>query len=221
MICPIFFKFNQLKFNNDTAYISANPDSLKSVILLNFHYSSLPYEVSLFYFQRLNKAYTYTKEYSGLKNQIELGQLNKRGTRVDNFTFETNQNTIARLDTIIKNNRLTLLDFWASWCIPCRPNIGHIKSLFNQYKSKSFSVLSISIENQKRDWLKAIEVESISDFYHGIDDSLQSIQKQLGISVIPTYLLLNSKMEIVGKFNSRWKGQSDLDKFLSDYFRSE
>jgi thiol-disulfide isomerase/thioredoxin len=211
----------QVEFNNDTAYITAHPDSLKSVILLNFHYSSLPYDFSLFCFQRFNTSYSNTKEYTELANKISLGELNSIGIKINNFSFETNNNTIASIDSIINKNKLTLLDFWASWCGPCRQNISHIKVLSEEYKTKGFGILSISIENNKDAWKKAIEVESMYNFYHGIDDSLKSIQTQLGIFAIPTYILLNNKMEIVGKFNSRWKGQQDLDKFLSNYFKQE
>ena len=53
--------------------------------------------------------------------------------------------------------KVVLVDFWASWCAPCRQSIPSIVRLYNKYKDKGFEVLAVSIDEEKKDWQKAMK----------------------------------------------------------------
>jgi len=209
----------QVDFDADTIFIRANPDSPKAVTLLNFHYSSLPYDYVVECFEKLNIRFSNSDDFKELKNKVLLGNLTKTGTKLNSFSFKTDHDSISNLENTLKTHKLLLLDFWASWCAPCRSNVNNLKKVYSKYNSAGFAILSISIEDKIDEWKKAIDMENIEYFYHGLDDSKKSIQTQLGIFAIPTYILLDQEMKVVGKFNSRWKGQSDLEDFIKEYFK--
>ena len=137
---------------------------------------------------------------------------------VTNFTLLTNHNKTLSLKELSKNHKLILIDFWASWCSSCRKNVTSLKNLYQKYNSKGFTILSVSGDDKKIEWENAINDDNIDIWYHGIDNQKKSISLQLGVYAFPTYILLNDRLQIIGKYNGRWKGQADLEKRIADYF---
>jgi thiol-disulfide isomerase/thioredoxin len=58
--------------------------------------------------------------------------------------------------------KVVLLDFWASWCLPCRAANKHLVKLYAKYKSKGFEIYSVSVDDEKSDWLNAIKKDGIT-----------------------------------------------------------
>lgn len=122
-----------------------------------------------------------------------------------------------------RDKSIVLLDFWASWCVPCRESIPFLKTLYNTYHSKGFEIISVSIDLRKEAWLQAIEEEGIN-IWHNIPVAenfasgasfltKDDIYYNYDIGVVPTYLLIDRNSMIVGK----WKGLSaEAQKSLSD-----
>ena len=61
-----------------------------------------------------------------------------------------------------RKGKIVLIDFWASWCVPCRKVMPDLVSLYEQYKDKGFDIFGISIDNKKGDWKKAIAADHIT-----------------------------------------------------------
>ena len=102
-----------------------------------------------------------------------------------------------------KAAKFTLVDFWASWCMPCRAEYPFIKSAYERYKIKGFKVVTISIDKSadKDKWQAAILKDKLSEFSNLFCPSLEAgtsgIAKELNINTIPANYLLDEKGVIV------------------------
>ena len=93
-----------------------------------------------------------------------------------------------------------LLDFWASWCRPCREENPNLVAVYNDYKDKGFDILGISLDRDKDAWLKAIEDDNLT--WHHVSD-LQywenKAAKLYGIRSIPSNVLIDPNGIIIAK----------------------
>ncbi len=209
----------QTSFNNDTIFIKENYNSIKAVKRLNFHFSSLPYEFVLKYFSKIDLELKETSEGKELLIKIKLSEVSQKGAIIKNFSFLSDNGDSISLQKLFATKKIILLDFWASWCFPCRKNSDYLKQLYAEFNSNGFSILSISIDESKNNWLKAIYDDNINIWHHGVDNTDKTIQNSLGVYAIPTFILINENLEVIGRFNGRWKGQEDLRKAIISYLK--
>ncbi len=96
--------------------------------------------------------------------------------------------------------KYVLVDFWASWCGPCRQENPNVVKAFNQYKDKGFTVLGVSLDQKKEPWLKAIEKDQLT-WTHVSDLKYwqNEVAVQYGINAIPASFLLDPNGRIIGK----------------------
>ncbi len=107
-------------------------------------------------------------------------------------------------DTIILKDlkgKYVLLDFWASWCQPCRKNNPTIVALHKDLQGKNFDIFSFSLDKKAEQWLRAIKVDNLSWYYHGCDfgEWNSPIAISYKVESIPTTYLINPKGKIIGR----------------------
>jgi thiol-disulfide isomerase/thioredoxin len=93
-----------------------------------------------------------------------------------------------------------LIDFWASWCGPCRAEYPFLKKAYARFKDKNFEIIGISIDDEKSQWLDAIRSNGfgwiqLSD----LKGRENAVAKAYGISAIPQSLLIDPQGKIVAK----------------------
>lgn len=123
--------------------------------------------------------------------------------------------------------KYVLLDFWASWCVPCRKSFPHVKELYKKYHAKGFEVFCVADNDNSEDkWREAIEKDGVQDFYHvlrglkwdkskglaGMDHS-NDISDLYAIHFLPTKYLIDKEGNIIGKFED-----AELDAKLKEIF---
>ena len=94
--------------------------------------------------------------------------------------------------------KVVLIDFWASWCGPCRRANPSVVKLYEKYKDKGFEVFGVSIDSKKNGWLKAIEHDKIK--YTQVNDKdgwNAATAAKYGVDAIPATFLLNEEGVIV------------------------
>ena len=94
--------------------------------------------------------------------------------------------------------KVVLLDFWASWCLPCRAANKKLVKIYDKYKAQGFEIYSVSVDDEKRDWVKAIEKDKIT-WLQVNDPRSWGAQSAVNwnISVLPSTFLINKNGDVV------------------------
>ena len=83
------------------------------------------------------------------------------GQTIEDFSVNDIDGKQYSLLDVISKNKYTLVEFWASWCGPCRREIPHMKKVYAKYKSKGFEIFSYSLDDKEKSWIKASEEDGI------------------------------------------------------------
>ena len=107
-----------------------------------------------------------------------------------------------KVDSILKlsslNGKVVLIDFWASWCAPCRAANPYILKLFKQYNIKGFEVFAVSLDVKKEAWLKAIKKDRLT--YTQVidyDGWLSKVAEKYFVDALPTNFLVDKTGKII------------------------
>ena len=90
-----------------------------------------------------------------------LAKLLRPGDRIIDFTGETLDGKVVRTADLRSNNRYLLVEFWASWCGPCRMEIPHMKQAYARFRDKGFEIVSFTVDEEREDWVEASEEEEL------------------------------------------------------------
>lgn len=126
------------------------------------------------------------------------------GQTKENFTF-TNFDTKTMkpakkqtsLTEVLKKSKYVLIDFWASWCKPCRAEIPNLKANYEKWHKKGFDIVSISADRKEADWLKALQEEKLP--WWNDRDGNQGICSLYKVQYYPTIYLLDSEGKVIAK----------------------
>ena len=178
--------------------------------------NSLPVDsAKLLYTQFTNRI---QKSRSGkwVAEEINKKKQNSPGALAPNIKIEQINGQEISLSKLRGN--IILLDFCASWCIPCRESIPGLKTLFNQYHSKGFEIVTISIDKKKADWEKAVEEEEISNWKNVLAN--EEINKNYGNvnQPIPSQILIDTNGIIIWPHNGT-EQKVTLNEKLSEIFK--
>ena len=134
------------------------------------------------------------------------------GARAPEIALSDVNGKIIKLSSLKGN--VVLIDFWASWCRPCRAENPNVVKLYNKYKNKNFTIYSISLDQERKKWIDAINQDQLSWPNHVSEltgwKSTPGIQ--YGVSSIPKTFLIDKDGIIIG-YDLRG---SNLEKKLSE-----
>jgi thiol-disulfide isomerase/thioredoxin len=126
--------------------------------------------------------------------QREIANITDSRLQIKLPTVKGDSITLASL-----KGKVILLDFWASWCGPCRLSNRKLVKIYEKYKSKGFEIFGVSLDEEKNDWEKAIAKDKIT--WTQVIDPRGSWNARTAadwnISVLPTSFLINRKGDVV------------------------
>lgn len=150
--------------------------------------------------QELKTIAATTKKLAIGEPYIDIELLNAKGEKV-------------MLSSLVPKGKYAMLEFWASWCGPCRGEIPHLRKVHNKYKD--FEIISISVDSKDADWQKAMKEEGMVWTQLRNPDGLEgAVKEKYNILGVPTCLLLDKD----GNFYKTNMRGAYLDEFLVETY---
>lgn len=217
----------------DNDFLKTHPTSYVSAYVLFFSGGRIAKEEAVKIYERFPKG---VKESAFGKMQMEKWakqKLGSPGSMATNFSAtDINGQPLSLADY---KGKYVLLDFWASWCVPCRKGNPHLLTLYSQYKDKGFEIIGVSDDDTKQDaWRAAVEKDGIGVWKHvlrGLD--VERVKRgdyknhpneisdsRYGIASLPTKILIDPSGKIIGRYGGEG-GEEDeaMDKKLEEIFK--
>lgn len=201
--------------NYQSLFITKNSNSFVAPYILynnryNYELDELEDFVNNFNIKEENEYSKSLDEYIAVLQRVDVGQ-----PYLD-FAQATPEGDMLSLSELVGKSKLLLVDFWASWCGPCRAENPNVAAVYKEFHEKGFDVLGVSLDMEKENWVKAIEEDGL--IWHNISD-LKYWQnegaKSYGISSIPSNVLLDENGIIIAK---NLRGE-DLKKKVEEVLR--
>ncbi len=138
----------------------------------------------------------------------------KVGAEAPELILPTKDNKDLALSSF--RGKIVLIDFWASWCAPCRKELPNVKRVYEKYKNKGFEILGVSLDKDRDTWLEAIDKEGlkwpqVSDLKFWQSEACQTY----AVQSIPYTVLVDKEGKIIA---TDLRG-ADLDKKLAEIFK--
>lgn len=185
-----------------TEFVSTNNNSIFGVMMLSEMVSRkemAPAEASKI-IENLSPKMAASSVAKQLKTAIEGLKKSEVGGIAPDFSAPTpDGKQLALKETL---GKYTIIDFWASWCRPCRAENPNVVRVYNKYHDKGLNIISVSLdkEGQKERWLKAIKDDKM-DWYHvsNLKFWQEPIARTYGVRSIPQTFLLDEQGRIIAK----------------------
>ena len=120
------------------------------------------------------------------------------GDKIDSFAAEGLDGETHRLEDALAENKLVLVEFWASWCGPCRADVPNLKAAVEQYGDRGFSIFAFSLDTDREDWQDASLEDGITWIntcdLKGYDSP---ISEEFAVRMVPMNLLLDANGVVV------------------------
>ncbi len=215
-------KFNQARTANDTVTMNAllkQNDAFKDEFkkLSNDHIEKYPKSYLSVYFleqfvgqpdadiAKITKMYNnldpaLKKTKGGIKVQKKLDAIKATsiGSKAPDFSAKNPEGTVVSLKGAL--GKVTIVDFWASWCKPCREENPNVVALYNEFHEKGLNIIGVSLDSDAKAWKDAIAADGLTwPQIANLNPQKDEIAKKYNISSIPATYILDATGKIVAK----------------------
>ena len=211
----------------DFAFFKDHPQSSVTAYMLRFYVSSLPLDSLQMYYNNLGKGIQQTNDGKDLATEIQKLRNGSPGAMAK--TFSTTDINGKELSLADYKGKYVLLDFWASWCVPCRKGNPHLKELYAKYKDKGIEFIGVSDDDYSRPgvWQDAVAKDALPwrHVLRGYNREKQmkneknenDVSEKFGIHSLPTKILIDPQGKIIGRYSEE---EGPLDEKLKEIFGS-
>lgn len=195
-------KLNAEDVQNTTPYFFADkklelahqhmPSGTEEYVFAEHIYSHIKYSPMV----RTEELYeTFSKRYRSsdyadfLVEKINLKKRLAPGSPVVDFTVMTEDGKKVKVSDL--KGKVVYIDFWASWCGPCKMQFPYTKKLKRHFKGKDVAFVYVSIDKDEKAWKEAIKKYDLEGYHTRVDDKKSDVTKDYGIRGVPTYFLVD------------------------------
>lgn len=179
-------------------FVKDYPNSIISVSILSVDSRTWGREETKTHFELMSKENKSSKFGKQIKKYLELNKQPEIGDRYVDFESKNINGKSQKLSEL--EGKTVLLEFWASWCGPCRKENPNLVKTYNEFKNKGFEIFAVSQDSDKNSWVKAIEQDGLP-WMHVSDLKGDQNEASLiyGIYVIPDNFLISKDGIIIGR----------------------
>lgn len=180
-------------FQND--YVATRPNSLASGILLMLIADNIPVSRLETYYNNLGDDVKQLAMLDKMPTKIAGKKRSVIGSIAPDFTMNDVNGKPVTLSKY--RGKYVLLDFWASWCVPCRQDNAYLKAAYKKYKDKDFTIISVSVDENGNSWKQAVAKDQLT--WTQISDLKKpnKVAELYGVQPIPDNFLNDPQGEII------------------------
>ena len=191
--------------------VKCHPSSPISLDILDLEFNrreGQPYEMFYTLFYSLSTELRNSRKGKALQEALLHCKSSAVGQSAPGFSVkDSNQDTLSL--KMFHNKSYVLIDFWASWCVPCRLDFPFLKQVYERYHTQGLEIINVSTDEDLDAWQKAIAAEDIG-MWRQVSD------KQNSNAVSPFYFVTGIPVKVLidkqGKIIARWRGSSKENK---------
>lgn len=148
---------DHLQMAEEMQFVVANMPAPYCDLVLASNFKKYSTEQQNFILAAFKEKMPEATNYKRILAETKANEATAVGKRFTDFSMQTPNGGLISVGAVIRKNRYTLVDFWASWCGPCRAEMPHVVEAYNRFHEKGFEVIGVSLDNNHDAWVKAIE----------------------------------------------------------------
>ncbi|HEY8954636.1 thioredoxin-like domain-containing protein [Chitinophaga sp.] len=195
-------------------FFAAHPDSYVSLIYMLWYLKQFEPRDLEPLLNNLSPRLHATEEWKSMTAALAIMKKTAVGATPD-FTQNNTEGVGVPLSSL--RGKYVLVDFWASWCVPCRKENPNVVKAYEKFRSRNFEIMSVSLDNNKENWLKAIEEDHLTWIHvSDLKGWKNDVAVEYGISSVPQNFLLDPNGRVIAK---NLRGE-ELGKKLEELIRN-
>ena len=183
------------------AFIRQHPSSPLSLYLagklLNSNFILTQAEVEEL--AQIGATATDTMQQARIQRYAQTARKMYNGAPYTDLALQDPSGKSVKLSDLIPAGNYTIIDFWASWCAPCRAAIPTVKEIYDRYGREQLNVISISMDKEQTDWEQAMQEENMpwQQAWAGKPEAMNAASRSYNITTIPRLLLISPEGKVI------------------------